>query len=49
MLYAYAAIMEDVPFANATPNTSVDTPALQELARQQNIPVAGQTSRAARR
>jgi myo-inositol-1-phosphate synthase len=30
-----------VPFANATPNTSVDTPALQELARQQNVPVAG--------
>jgi myo-inositol-1-phosphate synthase len=41
LLYAYAAIMEGVPFANATPNTSVDTPALQELARKQNVPVAG--------
>ena len=41
LLYAYAALMEGVPFANATPNTSVDTPALQELARQQNVPVAG--------
>jgi myo-inositol-1-phosphate synthase len=41
LLYTYAALMEGVPFANATPNTSVDTPALQELARQQNVPVAG--------
>jgi myo-inositol-1-phosphate synthase len=41
LLYTYAALMEGVPFANATPNTSVDTPALQELARERNIPVAG--------
>lgn len=41
LLYTYAALMEGVPFANATPNTSVDTPALQELARKQNVPVAG--------
>jgi myo-inositol-1-phosphate synthase len=41
LLYSYAALMEGVPFANATPNTSVDTPALQELAREKNVPVAG--------
>ncbi|HZA49845.1 MAG TPA: inositol-3-phosphate synthase [Myxococcaceae bacterium] len=41
LLYAYAAIQEGVPVANATPNASVDTPALQELARQRNVPVAG--------
>ena len=28
MLYAYAAIMEGVPFANGAPNLAVDTPAL---------------------
>ena len=41
LLYTYAALKEGVPFANATPNTSVDTPALQELARQEGVPVAG--------
>jgi myo-inositol-1-phosphate synthase len=41
LLYAYAAIKEGVPFANATPNASVDTRALQELARQSHVPVAG--------
>jgi myo-inositol-1-phosphate synthase len=41
LLYAYAAIQEGIPFANATPNLCVDTPALQELARQQGVPVAG--------
>ena len=40
-LYAYAAILEGVPFANGTPNTSVDTPALQEIARRENVPVSG--------
>jgi myo-inositol-1-phosphate synthase len=41
LLYAYAALQEGVPFANATPNASVDTPALQELAKQLGVPVAG--------
>ncbi|MCE9668972.1 inositol-3-phosphate synthase [Myxococcus stipitatus] len=40
-LYAYAAIKEGVPFANATPNASVDTPALQELAKQEGVAIAG--------
>ncbi len=41
MLYAYAALREGVPFANGTPNLSVDTPALQELARELAVPIAG--------
>ncbi len=34
MVYAYAAIREGLPFANAAPNLTVDIPALQELAAQ---------------
>jgi myo-inositol-1-phosphate synthase len=41
MLYAWAALMEDVPFAMGAPNLAVDTPALQELARARGVPVAG--------
>lgn len=41
LLYAYAAIQEGVPFANGTPNLAVDAPALQELAREKGVPVAG--------
>ena len=41
MLYAYAALMEGVPFANGAPNLTVDTPALRELAKRQQIPIAG--------
>ena len=41
MLYAYAALQEGVPFANATPNQAVDTPALVELSRKLGVPVAG--------
>lgn len=41
MLYAYAALMEGVPYANGTPSLAVDIPALQELAKKNNIPVAG--------
>ena len=28
MIYAYAALMEGVPYANGAPNLSVDVPAL---------------------
>jgi myo-inositol-1-phosphate synthase len=31
-LYAYAAIMEGVPYANGAPNLSADSPALEQLA-----------------
>ncbi len=41
MLYAWAAIMEDVPFANGAPNLSVDTPALVELALARGVPISG--------
>jgi myo-inositol-1-phosphate synthase len=41
MLYAYAAIKEGVPYANAAPNLSGDVPALLELAQLTSTPVAG--------
>jgi myo-inositol-1-phosphate synthase len=41
MLYAYAAIMEGVPFANGAPNLCVDTPALQQLAIDHGVPISG--------
>jgi myo-inositol-1-phosphate synthase len=41
MIYGYAALMEGLPFANAAPNLSVDTPALTELAGERHIPIAG--------
>jgi len=41
MMYAYAAIKERVPFANGSPNRSVEIPALQELAREMKTPIAG--------
>jgi myo-inositol-1-phosphate synthase len=41
MLYAWAALMEGVPYANGAPNLAVDTPALQELARQKGVAISG--------
>ena len=41
MLYAWAALMEGVPYANGAPNLAVDTPALIELANKQGVPIAG--------
>jgi len=41
MVYAYAAIMEGVPYANGAPNLSADIPALEELARRTGTPVCG--------
>jgi myo-inositol-1-phosphate synthase len=41
MLYAYAAISEGVPFANGAPNLTVDIPALEEYAKEKDVPVAG--------
>ena len=40
-LYAYAAIMEGVPYANGAPNLSADFPALEQLAIQRGVPLAG--------
>ena len=41
MIYAYAAIKEGIPYANAAPNLSADVPALLELAQQTGAPLAG--------
>ncbi len=41
ILYAYAALKEGAPFANGTPNHCVDLPALWELSRETNTPIAG--------
>ncbi|MDH3271162.1 MAG: inositol-3-phosphate synthase [Gemmatimonadota bacterium] len=40
-LYAYAAIMEGVPYANGAPNLSADCAALEDLAKQKGVPIAG--------
>jgi myo-inositol-1-phosphate synthase len=41
MIYAYAAIREGIPYANAAPNLSADIPALIELAQQTGSPMCG--------
>ena len=40
-IYAYAAIMSGVPFANGAPNLSVDLPCMIELAAREGVPIAG--------
>jgi myo-inositol-1-phosphate synthase len=41
MLYAYAALMEGIPFANGAPNLTVDLPVMQELSRKNGAPITG--------
>ena len=41
MIYAYAALKMGIPYANGSPNLSVDIPALTELALEKNTPIAG--------
>ena len=41
MVYAYAALKEGIPFANAAPNLTADIPAMLDLAAQTKAPVAG--------
>src|SRR3954466_15448769 len=41
MVYAYAAIREGIPYANAAPNLTADVPALVELAAMTKAPLAG--------
>ena len=41
MLYAYASIVEGVPYGNFTPSLAADVPALTTLAERRNVPVAG--------
>lgn len=40
-IYAYAALKSGVPYANGAPHLTVDTPALLQLAREQQVPVCG--------
>ena len=40
-IYAYAALVSDVPFANGAPNLAVDVPCMLELAAQRGVPIAG--------
>lgn len=40
-IYTYAAIRERVPYANGSPNRGTDIPALQDLAREMRVPIAG--------
>ena len=41
MIYAYAALREGLPFANAAPNLTADIPAMLQLAAKMKSPVAG--------
>jgi myo-inositol-1-phosphate synthase len=41
MIYAYAAIKQGIPYANAAPNLSADVPALLELAAKTGSPITG--------
>jgi myo-inositol-1-phosphate synthase len=40
-LYAYAAMISGVPFANGAPNLTVDVPAMLELADREGVPISG--------
>ena len=41
MCYAYAALVEGCPFVMGAPNTTVDIPAMWELAEKTGMPIAG--------
>jgi myo-inositol-1-phosphate synthase len=41
MLYAYAALKLGIPFVNGAPNLTVDIPAMVELAKYTETPIAG--------
>ena len=40
-IYAYAAIMSKVPFANGAPNLSTDIPCMRQLAEREGVPIGG--------
>jgi myo-inositol-1-phosphate synthase len=40
-LYAWASIMEKVPFANGAPNLTCDFPAMVELAKREGVAIGG--------
>jgi len=41
MIYAYAAVKMGIPYANGAPNLSCDIPAIIELAKETQTPIAG--------
>ena len=41
MLYAWASVTSGVPFANGAPNLTLDIPAIQELAHDNNVAICG--------
>lgn len=41
MIYNYAALKMNVPYANGAPNLSCDVPALVELAKANKVPISG--------
>jgi len=41
MIYAYAALVEGVPFANGAPNLTVDLPVMHELSKKHGAPICG--------
>ena len=41
MLYAWASVTSGVPFANGAPNLTVDIPAIQRLAHENNVAICG--------
>ena len=41
MLYAWACVTSGVPYANGSPNLSVDIPAIDKLALEHNVAIAG--------
>ena len=41
MCYAYAALAEGAPFIMGAPNTTVDIPAMWEMAEETKLPIAG--------
>jgi len=41
MVYAYASLMEGVPFANGAPNLTVDIPVMHELSKRNAAPICG--------
>src|SRR5688572_765542 len=40
-IYAYAALKLGIPYANGAPNLTLDTPALLELAKKNEVPITG--------
>lgn len=49
MCYAYAALSEGCPFIMGAPNTTVDIPAMWELAEKTKMPMPARISRRVKR